>query len=136
MTDIFGLISAVNPVERVLIIAIKVERPSAHRILRPGADVVRNIAKPVLDFLGWHPGWPLLHPSYFGDARPGKRFLAHRDAVPNRLTLRQDKVEIPIIGIGDNQLYAAYIVRVSARGHRADWPIIGGPSPTNSFCRR
>src|SRR5215831_6633562 len=99
MADIFRLISTVDPVQRVLMTVIKVERPSAHWILRPGTDVVGDIAKPVLDFLGWHPGWPLLHSSYFGEARPGKRFLTHRDTVPNGLILRQDEVEVPIIGI-------------------------------------
>ena len=96
MADVFRLISAVNPVQRVLTAVIKVESPRPHWIVRPGADVIRNIAKPTLDFLGWHPRWPLLHTPNFGDPRPGERSLANCDSVPNGLALGKDVVEIPI----------------------------------------
>src|SRR5713101_7389567 len=46
--------------------------------------------------------WPLFHAPYVGDAGPGERFLADRDAVPNSLALRQDIIEIPIVGIDDD----------------------------------
>ena len=85
MADIFRLIGAVNPVQRVRVAFIKVQRPCPHRIVRSWADVSWNIAKPTPDFLGWHPGWPFLHPPDFGDPRPGERSLPHRDSVPKGL---------------------------------------------------
>src|SRR5262245_51037122 len=99
MADVLRLISTVNPVQRVLVTLIKVKRPRPHRIVGSGTHVVRNIAEAAPDFLSWHPGWPLLHPAHFGDPRPGERSLPDRDTVPNGLTLGQNIVEIPTVGI-------------------------------------
>jgi hypothetical protein len=132
MADVFRLISTVNPIQRVLTAVIKVERSRPHRIVRSRADVIRNIAKPTPDFLGWHPGWPLLHTPYFGDPGPGERSLPDRDTVPNGLALGEDVVEIPIVGIyhdGAGRLLAMIIDEVPPIA----WPI--GTGRNEAGCR-
>ena len=80
--------------------------------MRAWTYVSRNIGKSVFDLLGGNPGRPFFLASDPGDARPGERLFADRDAVANGLALRKDIVEVPIIRIdhdGAGQLLAPIV---------------------------
>ena len=96
--DIFRLVGAVNPEQRVLAARIEIERARTHRIVRARRHEGRN-AEP-LDFaLGRMPGRPLGHAADLGDAGPGHGFLADGDAVADRLAVIEHVIEIVVVGI-------------------------------------
>ena len=96
--DIFRLVGAVNPEQRVLAARIQIHRARAHRIIRSRRHEGRH-AEP-LDFArGRMPGRPLGHAADLGDAGPRHGFLADGDAVADRLAVVQHVIEIVVVGI-------------------------------------
>src|SRR6185437_173028 len=77
LADIFRLVGAVDAVERVLVALEQIHRARAHRIVRAGADEVRDFHA-LLDFRGRGPRRPLFLAADLGDAGPGQRFFADR----------------------------------------------------------
>ncbi len=96
--DIFRLVGAVNPEQRVLAARIKIERARTHRIVRPRRHEGRN-PEPCDFTLGRMPGRPFGHAADLGDAGPSHGFLADRDAVADRLAAIEHEIEIVIVGI-------------------------------------
>src|SRR6266568_1474108 len=69
-----------DPIERVLVALIEIQRSRAHRIVGARAYVIRNIGKSVLDLRGGNPGRPFFLAPDPGDTRPRECFLADSDA--------------------------------------------------------
>src|SRR5205085_2814847 len=91
--DVFRLVGAVNPEQRVLAARIEIQRARTHRIIGPRRNEFWY-AEP-RDF-AWRrvPGRPLGHAADFGDTGPRHRFLADGDAVADRLATIQHVIEI------------------------------------------
>jgi hypothetical protein len=96
--DIFRLVGAVDPEQRVLAAGVEIQRTRAHRIVGTGRHIGGN-AEPRDFALGRMPGRPLGLAANLGDAGPGHGFLADGDAVADRLAVLLDEIEIVIVGI-------------------------------------
>ena len=95
--DIFRLVGAVNPEQRVLAAGVEIERARAHRIVRPGATKFGTPEREISR--GRMPGRPLGLAADLGDARPGHGFFADGDAVADRLAAVLHVIEIMVVGI-------------------------------------
>src|SRR5437879_13729792 len=73
LSDIFGLIGAVDAIERVFVAGIKINAARAHRIVRAAGDISWQRAKPSLLAGRRHPSGPFLEPADLGDPAPGLR---------------------------------------------------------------
>src|SRR5215471_11843665 len=93
MSNVFGLVGAMDAIERVLATGVKVQGARAHRIARAAFDVVRKRTKPALFIGSRRPTRPLLLTANGGHTGPGHSSLAHDRAVPNRLASRQHVVD-------------------------------------------
>src|SRR5262249_16812841 len=93
MSNVFGLVGAMDTKQRVLATGIKVQGARAHRIARAAFDVVRKRAKPALLVRSRRPTRPFLLTPNRAYAGPSLSSLAHGRAVPNRLAPRQHVVD-------------------------------------------
>src|SRR5262245_62745490 len=103
MSDVFRLIGAVDAIQGVLAALIEVKRARTHRVVRAAADVRRQRTKARMLARGWGPARPFGHVADLGHTGPAQRILADRDAVPDRLALRQNVVEEARVGIDDDR---------------------------------
>src|SRR5262245_31423870 len=92
-SELFGLIGAVDAIQRVLAASIQVKGACPHWITRAAWDVARKRAKPPLLTLSWRPSRPFLLTANRGHARPSLSSLAHGCAIANRLASRQHVVD-------------------------------------------
>src|SRR5262249_40123064 len=102
MSDVFGLVGAMDAKERVLATRVKVQGARAHWIACAAFDVVRKRAKPALLIRSRRPTRPFLLAANRGHAGPGHSSLAHDGAVANRLAARQHVVDERSTGIDQN----------------------------------
>src|SRR5438034_2071227 len=101
-----------DPIERVLVALVQIQRSRAHRIVGAWTYVIRNIGKPVLDLRGGNPRRPFFLASDLSYAGPCERLLADCDTVANGLALGQNIIQVPIIRIdhdGTGHLLAAIV---------------------------
>src|SRR5262245_15184444 len=71
MSNVFGLVGAMDAVQRVLATSVEVERARAHWIARAAGDVARKRSKPALLIRGRRPARPFLLAPNRGYAGPG-----------------------------------------------------------------
>ena len=96
--NIFRLVGAVNPEQRVLAARVEIHGAGTHRVCRTRRHEFRHAH--ALDFAGGRmPGRPFGHAADLGDAGPGHRFLADGDAVANGLAAIHHVIKIVIVGI-------------------------------------
>src|SRR5207245_4546952 len=81
MPDLSRLVCAMDAIQRVLAVGIKVERAGAHWIACTTFDIVRKRTEPPLLTLGWRPSGPLFLAADCGQAGPRLAVLAHDRAV-------------------------------------------------------
>src|SRR5215510_5103929 len=99
MSDVFGLVGAVDAIQRVLAAGVEIEAARSHWIARAAWDVARKRAKPPLLILSRRPSRPFLLTANRGHAGPSLSSLAHGCAVANRLATRQHVINVGSIGI-------------------------------------
>src|SRR5438128_1126054 len=99
MSDVFGLVGAVDAIQRVLAASVKVEAARSHWIARAARDVARKRAKPPLLIRGRRPSRPFLLTANGGHARPSLSSLSYGCAVANCLASRQHVVNEGSIGL-------------------------------------
>src|SRR5262245_44609003 len=104
-SDVFGLIGAVDAIQRVLAASIQVEGACPHWITRAAWDVARKRAKPPLLTLSWRPSRPFLLTTNGGYARPSLSSLAHGCTIANRLASRQHVVNEGSIGLDQDRAW-------------------------------
>src|SRR5689334_11654732 len=97
MTDPTGLVRAMDAIEGVLAVGIKVERAGAHWIGCAAFDVVRKRPQPPLLTFGRRPSRPLFLAADRGHAGPS--LLADDSAVANRLALGKHVVNVARVSI-------------------------------------
>lgn len=99
MSNPSWLVRAMDAVERVLTIGVKIQTSRAHWIVRSSLDVVRKWAEPALLTLGRRPSRPFFLASDRRHAGPSLAILAHDRAVANGLFCREHVVKKTRIGI-------------------------------------
>src|SRR5690242_244123 len=67
LADVFRLVGAVNAVERVLPVLVKINAPGSQRVARAAGDVRRVWAEPLLNVGRGNPVGPLRQASDLGD---------------------------------------------------------------------
>src|SRR5262249_30977240 len=105
MSDPSGLVRAVDAIERVLPVGIKVARGGALWIGAPAFDVARKGSWPPLLIRGWRPPWPFFLAADGGHARPSLSVFAHDRAVANRLTFGEHVVDVACVGIDQDRAW-------------------------------
>src|SRR5262249_43998555 len=105
MSDLFGLVGAVDAIQRVLAAGVKIEAARSHWIARAAWDVARKRAKPPLLILGRRPSRPFFLTANRGHAGPGLSSLAHGCAVANRLASRQHVVNEGPTGLDQDRAW-------------------------------
>src|SRR5262249_49413764 len=105
MSDPSGLVRAVDAIQRVLPVGIKVEGAGAHWIGCAAFDVVRKRAESPLLTLGRRPSWPFFLAADCGHAGPSLGILAHDRAVANRLTFGEHVVNVALGGIDQDRAW-------------------------------
>src|SRR2546430_12765596 len=105
MPDLSRLVCAMDAIQRVLAVGIKVERAGAHWIACTTFDIVRKRTEPRLLTLGWRPSGPLFLAADCGQAGPRLAVLAHDRAVANRLALGKNVVNVACVGIDQDRAW-------------------------------
>src|SRR5262249_9933106 len=136
MSDPSGLVRAMDAIEGVLAVGIKVERAGAHWIGGPAFDIARQQAEPPLLIFGRRPSRPLLLVTDRGDAGPCLALLADDGAVTNRLALGKHVVNVARVGIDHDRSWrflAGEVDDLTAIGGRdpgllirRGWPLVPG----------
>src|SRR5260370_30002462 len=103
VADIFRLVGAVDPVQRVLAVGVEVQAARAHWVLRTTRHMRRERAKTLLLTGGWGPARPLGHAADLGDAGPALRLLSYRNTEAEGLAARLDQGGKAIVGISDDR---------------------------------
>src|SRR6266700_5060241 len=123
MTDPLWLVRAMDAIQRILAVGVKVHRARTHRIVRTAFDIVRKRAEPALLTLGRRPSRPLFLASDRGHAGPGLTILAYDCAIADRPAFWQHVVNEASIGIDQDRPW---------RFHAVVWDdltLIGGWDP-------
>jgi hypothetical protein len=94
MSDPSWLVCAMDAIQRVLAIGIKVERACTHWIACAAFDIVRKRAQPPLLTFGGRPSRPLFFAADRGHAGPCLSVLANDRAVANGFTLGKNIVDV------------------------------------------
>src|SRR5262245_50092699 len=104
-SDVFGLVGAVDAIQRVLAASVKIEGARPHWIARAAWDVARKRAKSPLLILSRRPSRPLFLTANLGHARPSHPGLTHGCAVANSLSSRQHVVNEGSIGFDHDRAW-------------------------------
>src|SRR5262249_2198702 len=139
MSNVFGLVGAVDAIERGLAAGIKVQGARAHRIARAAFDVVRKRAKPALLVRSRRPTRPFFLTPNRGYAGPSLSSLAHDRAVPNRLAPRQHVVDEGSTSIDEDRarrLLPGVWDDLALIGGRNRHPLIGRIRQLSPIARR
>src|SRR5437764_12397224 len=92
MSNVFGLVGAMDAIQRVLAARVKVDAACAHWIARAAFDVIRQRSEPALLIFSRCPTRPFLLAPHRGYAGPSLSGLAHDRAVANRLAAGQHEI--------------------------------------------
>src|SRR6516165_9733683 len=105
MSDPLWLVRAMDAIQRVLALGVKVHRPRTHRVARTAFDIVRKRAKPPLLTFSRRPSWPFFLAADRGYAGPGLAILAYDCAIADRPAFGQHVVNEASIGIDKNRTW-------------------------------
>ena len=104
MSNVFGLVGAMDAIERILAARVKIQGARAHWIVsRRLRHVVRKRAKPPLLIGSRRPSRPFCLAGDRGHAGPGLTSLAHGRAIADRLASWQHVVDEGSSGIDQDR---------------------------------
>src|SRR6516225_7642659 len=105
MSDPLWLVRAMDAIQRVLALGVKVHRPRTHRVARTAFDIVRKRAEPPLLTFSRRPSRPLFLAADRGHAGPGLTILAYDCAIADRPAFGQHVVNVASIGIDKDRAW-------------------------------